>query len=34
MPDSSAATYMQFALDEARAAGARGEVPVGALIVN
>lgn len=26
--------YMQMALNEARAAGARGEVPVGAVIVN
>jgi tRNA(adenine34) deaminase len=27
-------TYMQIAIDEARAAAARGEVPVGAVIVN
>ena len=27
-------SYMQIALDEARAAGARGEVPVGAVIVG
>lgn len=27
-------TYMNIALDEARAAGARGEVPVGAVIVD
>lgn len=29
-----AATPMQLALDEARAAGARGEVPVGAVVVD
>jgi len=31
MPDVS---FMQIALDEARAAGARGEVPVGAVLVR
>ena len=34
MPEQTATDYMELAMAEARAAGARGEVPVGAVVVE